>query len=308
MENEKIVERLIGKYIGNKPGKLFVVIAGIHGNEKTGLDALQRVFNRLELERPDFCGAIVGIAGNLKAIEENTRYLEVDLNRIWTEEHIIKITKTSLPGLEINEHKEMKSLLLEIDKVTKGISKEDIVFIDLHNTSANEGMFTFTFEGKENYRIASSLHIPIITGLDNSLKGTAIEYFDRLGYNSIAFEGGPLGFEKSIDIHEAGIWLLLESCGCIGNAAIPNYSIQKSLMIECAGGFPEVSELIYVHNIKQEDEFKMNNGYSNFQKVKKGELLGRDIEGDVLAPHTGYLMMPLYQKQGKEGFFITKEV
>ena len=52
----------------------------------------------------------------------------------------------------------------------------------------------------------------------------------------------------------------------------------------------------------------MNLGYRNFQRVHKGDLLGRDIEGDVIAPHSGYIMMPLYQKQGEEGFFITKDI
>ena len=79
-------------------------------------------------------------------------------------------------------------------------------------------------------------------------------------------------------------------------------------MLESADGFPDISELIYVHNIKLEDKFKMNNGYTNFQRVNKGDLLGKDIAGDVVAPHSGYLMMPLYQKQGKEGFFITKAI
>ncbi len=308
LEVEMIKKRLIGKYEGINPGKLFVAIAGIHGNEKTGLDALDRIFARLKKDQPDFNGTIVGIAGNLKAINEDTRYFDIDLNRIWTEDYLQEIRNTSIDEMGIHEYREMKSLLSEIDNVTKGVEKENIIFVDLHNTSASQGMFTFTFEGRENFRIASSLHIPIITGLDRSLKGTAIEYFDKQGYNSIAFEGGPLGFDKSIDIHEAGIWLLLEACGSIDKTSIPDYATQKALMLESADGFPDISDLIYVHNIKVEDEFKMNLGYSNFQKVKKGELLGRDIEGDVLAPHTGYLMMPLYQKQGKEGFFITKDI
>ena len=56
-----------------------------------------------------------------------------------------------------------------------------------------------------------------------------------------------------------------------------------------------------------EDGFKMNPGYSNFQQITEGEVLGQDINGDVKAPHSGYIMMPLYQKQGDEGFFITQD-
>ena len=126
LEVEMIKQRLIGKYEGKNSGKLFVAIAGIHGNEKTGLDALERIFRRLEEDQPDFNGTIVGIAGNLRAINENTRYFDVDLNRIWTEEFIREIKSTSVDDMVIHEYKEMKSLLSEIDNVTRGVEKENI--------------------------------------------------------------------------------------------------------------------------------------------------------------------------------------
>ena len=43
------------------------------------------------------------------------------------------------------------------------------------------------------------------------------------------------------------------------------------------------------------------------QRIEEGEVLGQDVNGDVKAPHAGYIMMPLYQKQGAEGFFITQD-
>ncbi|PCH94086.1 MAG: hypothetical protein COB85_05990, partial [Bacteroidetes bacterium] len=169
-----------------------------------------------------------------------------------------------------------------------------------------EGMFTFTFEGADNYRIASALHIPIITGLDKSLQGTAIQYMNERGFCSIAFEGGPLGVEKSVSIHEAGVWLLLEATGCIDKSRIPNYEQHRALMVSSAENFPKISELIYVHNIVASDQFKMNPGYVNFQNITEGEVLGVDVSGEVLSPHSGYIMMPLYQTLGDEGFFITR--
>ena len=51
----------------------------------------------------------------------------------------------------------------------------------------------------------------------------------------------------------------------------------------------------------------MNPGYSNFQMVKKGDLLAEDKNGEIRAPNSGILLMPLYQKQGQEGFYIIED-
>ena len=48
----------------------------------------------------------------------------------------------------------------------------------------------------------------------------------------------------------------------------------------------------------------MKPNITNFQVVKKGELLGYDVNGDVLSPFNGKILMPLYQEQGNEGFYI----
>ena len=300
--------RILGEYKGNNDGKLFIVVAGIHGNEKTGLMALELVFEHLNEKRPAFNGSLIGLAGNLKAIADSARYVDTDFNRIWKREIIDGVRNNGVGGHEFHEYDELKALLAEIESITEGVDPSNIVFIDLHNTSSAEGMFTFTFEGEDNYRIASALHIPIITGLDKALQGTAIQYMNERGFCSIAFEGGPLGVEKSISIHEAGVWLLLEATGCIDSSQIPNYERHKDLMVVSAENFPKISELIYVHNIEESDQFKMNPGYVNFQNVAEGEVLGLDVNGEVLSPHSGYIMMPLYQTQGDEGFFITKLV
>ena len=300
-------DRVIGKFRGDLPGKLFLCVAGLHGNERTGIIALQRVFAALEEYKPSFGGRMIGVAGNLAAIKENTRYIDTDFNRIWYKDRIAEINTMEIEELESNEEREMKELMKQIDVFTAVDTPSNIVFVDLHNTSSAEGMFTFTFEGDLNYSVASSLHIPIITGLDKSLQGTAIEFFANRGYCSLAFEGGPLGDPKSIDIHEAGIWMLLEASGCMTKENIPNYDKHKALMKASAENSPDIVDLIYVHNIKEEDNFKMNPGYINFQEIEEGEVLGQDINGDVKAPYGGYIMMPLYQKQGDEGFFITQD-
>ena len=66
-------------------------------------------------------------------------------------------------------------------------------------------------------------------------------------------------------------------------------------------GFYEVK---YIYKIKGKEDFMMNPKMQNFEKLKKGQSIARNQDGPITAPMNGHLLMPLYQKQGKEGFYI----
>jgi succinylglutamate desuccinylase len=48
--------------------------------------------------------------------------------------------------------------------------------------------------------------------------------------------------------------------------------------------------------------------YKNLQSIKKGEKLATDNKGDIKASEDCLILMPLYQAQGHDGFFLVKEV
>ncbi len=52
----------------------------------------------------------------------------------------------------------------------------------------------------------------------------------------------------------------------------------------------------------------MQPGYTNFQVIQRGQLLAHNHQGAVQARTAGRILMPLYQKQGSNGFFIVQEV
>src|SRR5690606_29432633 len=97
--------RIIGKYSGGKKGSLLFVTCGIHGNEPGGIIALEKVFKELEQTKPMMEGTILGVAGNIAALNKNQRYIDEDLNRTWTKENIEKKKKGS------HEQKEMYEII-----------------------------------------------------------------------------------------------------------------------------------------------------------------------------------------------------
>ena len=60
--------------------------------------------------------------------------------------------------------------------------------------------------------------------------------------------------------------------------------------------------------IREGDDFVMEPGFTNFQPVERGQTLARDRRGPILARESGQILMPLYQKQGTDGFFLVRQV
>ncbi|HIF21882.1 MAG TPA: hypothetical protein EYQ27_08235 [Gemmatimonadetes bacterium] len=48
-------------------------------------------------------------------------------------------------------------------------------------------------------------------------------------------------------------------------------------------------------------------GFENFQTVREGQLIAEDQDGDVLVVEDSILLMPLYQEQGEDRFFLVRE-
>lgn len=299
--------RLIGSFDQAKAGTFLVFLGGIHGNEPAGVRALERVFQRLEEIKPDFKGILWGLCGNCRALGDGKRYIDRDLNRLWGTEDIAKIRKKEAAVLQ-SEEQELLDLLTYFEKAVES-PKEELVFVDLHTTSGNGGFFSIITRNSKNRKLAEHLLAPIIFNLVDELKVTTANYFDRKGICSLTFEAGQHDHPASIDLHEAAIWILLEACGNIKKEDIPEFdSSYRQRLENAAETLPSYLDFQYRHNIASSDQFEMKPGYRNFSRISKGEALATDKNGTVYSPLDGIMLMPLYQKQGGDGFFITKEL
>jgi len=305
-------ERIIGRYSGNDKGTLLICVGGMHGNEPAGVEALVAMFKMLEVEpntNPDFAfkGRLVGLRGNCRALAQNKRFLEKDLNRQWTRENVRRIKATPTTELE-NEDLELKEMLEVIEQEIKDYPTDKVVLLDLHTTTAHGGIFSIPTDDPDSLRIAVELHAPVIKGLLQGVKGTTLQYFCKENFDinivGVCFESGqhnePLSTNRAI----AAITNCLRTLGCVDAEHVENR--HDSLLIQHSDGLPQIAELITIHNILPGDDFKMAPNYKNFQKVKKGDILAFDKKGAITAPEDSLILMPLYQKQGDDGFFLVK--
>ena len=216
-------ERVIGNYHSHNE-KTIIFIGGIHGNEKSGVSALNMFFKQIQTLNIKIEGTVIGLIGNLSALKQNKRYIEVDMNRIWKN----KITNSIKNNSEENEIIILKSL---IDKIIALKKKKNICIIDLHNTSSANGVFTIVNNRKEE-KIASTLKIPVINNLFQKVRGSLAEYYNSKGVTSIVFEGGAIGDPAAVNNHEAGIWKILETNKMVSSINIPERILKNMQKME----------------------------------------------------------------------------
>lgn len=304
-------ERIIGHYRGAEAGPLVVAIGGIHGNEPAGVRALERLFDLLE-EEPrlnpgfHFRGELLALRGNVAALREGSRFIDVDMNRIW------KARPAGKQEFKHSEDRELHELLAAIETGLEESPLSEIVLLDLHTTTATGGIFAVTGDDAPSLLLAAEMLVPVIKGMTSGLQGTTLNYFRGGHFGSrnvraVTFESGQHNDPAAVDLALAATINLLRALGCVRKEDVSTY--HDELLREAAGHLPRLTELVYVHHIpvNGRDGFRMEPGFQNFQPVRKGTMLAQDPSGPIYAPADGYLLMPLYQELGEEGFFLLRD-
>jgi hypothetical protein len=298
-------ERSLGRYETGLPGPTVVVTAGLHGNEPAGLVAFRRVLARLESERLPLRGSLRGVAGNTRALTLGQRFVSRDLNRRWSPEEL-GATLAGGPTLA-NEDLEQRELL-EILAPLLGAATAPIVFLDLHSTSGGGAPFAVMADVLRNRPVAFALPIPLVLGLEEFVDGSMLGYLCDLGHVGVAVEGGQHDEPSTVVHHEAAIWLTLGAVGALAGSQLPDESRWRELLGEAARGLPRVVEIRHRHRVAPDDDYRMQPGFRNFSPVAAGQVVATDRIGPVRAPEDGVVMLPRYQSQGEDGYFLARSV
>ncbi len=307
------MKRVIGTYEGKKRGPLLICIGGMHGNEPAGIYAIREVLRMLEVEpftNPGFVfsGKFVGLVGNLAAVKSKKRFLSKDLNRLLYPSYIQEIRQNDSINHDI-EDMELLMLLREIDQQILSYKPAKVVILDLHTTSVTGGIFSIVTNDPESIRIGMSLHAPVVKGMLKGIHGTTMHYFNQKNYGlnmvTVTFEAGQHDDPLSVNRAISGIVGTMRAIHCVESKDVETF--HDDLLKHYSENLPKVNHLAYVHRIVPEDRFRMFPNYRNFQLIHKAEIVGMDARGAVVSPVTGYMLMPLYQKQGNDGFFIIRE-
>lgn len=299
-------QRVIGLWRGIDAGPTLVCAGSMHGNEPSGVLALQRVLAGLEERQPRLRGEFVAVAGNLGAMVLGQRYVAHDLNRHWLPGNIERVREAPLEELA-DEDLEMRELLDTLHDVFARARRE-VYFLDLHTSSAEGDAFVCIGDTMRNRAFAEAFCVPVILGLEEQIDGSLLEYVNNLGHVTVGVEGGQHGAAAAVDHHEALVCLALVNAGMLQESDVPRIDEYRERLRQASHHLHGFMEVRYRHAIATHDEFRMEKGFCNFQPIEAGQLLARDRHGEIRAAESGRILLPLYQGQGSDGFFIAREV
>ena len=295
-------KRIIKQITGSKKGPTVVFFAGIHGNEKSGIKALRE---ELKPFTPDnLSGTIYAISGNLRALDKNQRYLDEDLNRLWTKDRIKAIQSKDHLNTEEEELLSLLRLLMRILET----STPPFYFIDLHTTSSKSLPFITINDAIINRRFSKQFPVPIVLGIEEYLEGALLSYINQLGYVSIGFESGQHDDIQALRNHVAFINLALVFTGIVKEYNSDKFKAYYNQLKNAGQYHSCFFEIIDLYRIDRNDEFKMCNGFDSFQAIRKGEQLATHKQRIITSQYNARIFMPLYQKKGSEGFFVIKGI
>jgi len=279
---------------GSQPGPRLVILGGVHGDEKTGIEVVNKLHAIFETGQERLSrGTLILILGNEEAIRMNKRGTspEHNLNRMFTEQHLFG------PVLDFYESfraHELAPLLQSAD-----------ISIDIHSTSVPSRPFipcAFTPRHENVYRwFDADL---VLTDPDYILGGersTTDEYVASCGGTGICFETGFAGDTSRLPAVLESTLNILADQGMISRSRIrappePAYKVyrltKKILLTDegfhYAGTFP-----------------------MPFQEVKQGEIIGYHGTRPERAEDDGVIAFPKAPEQwhvGHDLFFLAHRI
>ncbi|MEM7245774.1 MAG: succinylglutamate desuccinylase/aspartoacylase family protein [Acidobacteriota bacterium] len=294
--------RVLADLDSGHPGPTLIVSGGIHGNEPAGVLAALEVTKALG-ERGLQRGRLVALVGNRSALGRGCRYVERDLNRRWFPDEIAELRERD-PAEDTVEDREQRELLERIEPLLAG--DRPAIFIDLHSTSGGGPPFVCGADTLRNLDVAAALPLPMILGLEEIIVGSMLGYLCNLGHSGLAIEGGQHDDPLTSRRHASCIWLILHklSMAQLGETKLEHH---RRLLEDACEGLPGFVEIRHRHVVETEDEFVMKPGFTGFEPVEMGEVVAEDQRGPIEAPESGRMLLPRYQGQGEDGFFVTRD-
>ncbi len=245
---------------GELPGKTVAVFAGIHGNEKAGILVVKKLVKDLQIVR----GTVYFVFGNPKAILQNVRYTESNLNR-----DFIKLDSS-----KTYEQKRALSLMKILDSCD--------ALLDLHAYSTRETKaIPFAICEPRCHKIINKLNIPYsVSNISRFQAGSTNGYMENQNKIGIVIELGSIS--RPLDFVDLGIeyaLTFLEHFKVINKSAKLNHVNTQYLKVTS----------MYKKNSKN---FKFTKQYNTFDKISKNEVIATDSSLLVSALKPGRIMFP----------------
>jgi len=256
-------EKNMFEFDSGKSGDKVCILAGVHGNEIGGIEALKLIIKKIEdgiikLKK----GKIIFVFANPKAIEKNVRFVEENLNRCFLENKL----KT-----DFYEEK----LLYDL----KNILESCDICLDLHSSFIKNSK-PFIICEKNAFDLVQNFPMEIIcSGFDLIQPGGTDYYMNRIGKIGICVECGFLKDEESIGLAKDSLLSLLISLDMVKNDFVNG----RGKIHEKK--YYQVDSLYFA-----QDEFKLSKNFQDFDNISKNQTIGFDANKKIKSDFDGFIL------------------
>jgi hypothetical protein len=128
-----------------------------------------------------------------------------------------------------------------------------------------------------------------------------------MGHAAFGYEGGQHDDMSAIENHVSFIMVSLVIAGVIDRGDIA-YDHHIELLAKNTLGEQHIYEILFRYEVGEGEQFDMKPGFVNFEKIKQGQEMAVSNGIVVTSKHSGQVLMPRYQPQGNDGFFIIRRL
>jgi succinylglutamate desuccinylase len=266
---------------GNDPtGHTSVIIAGIHGNETCGVEAIEAILASLTIEK----GIVHVIFGNPRALEQSTRFIDTNLNRLFRSDNLLSESQRS--SYEYGRSRHIMKLVSEA-----GAS------LDIHSTLNESRPFIVCEKNaSEIVQMFPADFLRTVRGFGSIEPGATDDYMNAQGKIGITIECGSHNDPRAKEIATMAILEFLRTRGHI-SGSLPELQGSREIV--------QMDSLYY----STSDSFKLSRKFYDFETISAGTLIGLDATKSIFAAED-YMIVFAHDchKIGEEAFLLGHRV
>jgi succinylglutamate desuccinylase len=256
-------------------GPSTVVFAGVHGDEVSGVHAIEKLFFDFFVgTRKLRQGSLALVRVNEQALAAERRYMKYNLNRLFRETYSPEIDRSSY---EFRRAQELKTLLRNCD-----------YFLDLHSAPIAQEPFVVAEQGVADF--FSRLGIArIMTGWSKfsggAIGGDAENYANAHGAKSATLESGSHFDKRSNDVAYQSVLSFLSLLDMIDGVEQHGVERQGTASLEIVDVYSVVT--------KESEDFRYFGEVDNFQLIPKGKPFAFQNGHELTVSEDSFLLIPM---------------
>lgn len=258
---------------GALPGPTSMVIGGVHGNEKCGVQALNKLLPTLKIQK----GRVLFAYGNPRAIAQNVRLTEMNLNRAFKNPALYSEKEKAT-----YEYKRAQFLKIYLDQAE--------ALLDVHASFTPDSQ-RFAICESDSLEMVKYLPFDLVaTGFDTLEPGATDGYMNNQKKIGICVECGYLDDPLSTEIAEEAILQFLIARGHLEGSP----KIHKQAKINF--------DFIY---FTKTDNFRLTKDFADFEQISTGQLIGTDGAEEIRALQDGVIIFARNRNTKNDEAFLT---